>query len=122
MASTRVPRAFSANDRSRTTTGRAFTCCGPSCTSGAMTRSVSRFFVKTESLSTLPVRCSFLRDALIQNARYRSGIKQEIQFVDVPDGATNHNGVFPIELEGYLVGAIRGQNRARRQAENDNNR
>jgi hypothetical protein len=62
--------------------------------------------VKTESFSTLPVEVQLLRDAPIQNARYRSRIKQEIQVLDVPDGATNHNGVFPIELEGYLVGAI----------------
>ena len=59
MASTRVPRAFPANDRSRTRTGKASTRCGPSRTLGAITRSDSIFYVKTDSFSTVPVRCIF---------------------------------------------------------------
>jgi len=58
IASTLVPKACSAKDRSRTTTGNASVRSRPSCTLGAIPCSVSSFCVKTESFPTVLARRS----------------------------------------------------------------
>ena len=58
IASTLVPKACSAKDRSRTTTDNASAWSWPSCPFGAFECSVSNFCVKTESFPSVPARRS----------------------------------------------------------------